>query len=221
VENYKRKRDLDRHGPCGRLAPLTAFTEPACTALPLPPPFQQRISEGGHNKTGSNITAMMVECENNSPADGIRASSLYEIQHCSNLYKCFHSLPMSQMASIQGIHLTRAMSIDIDIELVAKVLWGWSRADGCNEIDCRGCPKERCITRRASRLGRFFDFYKDITVSWEVSTEHTILPTENDLLRVFRFYEMNLIFPGANWSPRYNFRCQHNRQSLTLSANVY
>jgi hypothetical protein len=93
------------------------------------------------------------------------------------------------MASTQDIHVTRAISIETNIEQAAEVLWGWSRADGCNEIDFRGYPKERCITRRASRLDRFFDFYKDITASWEVSREHINLVTENYLLRVFRLLQ--------------------------------
>jgi len=76
---------------------------------------------------------------------------------------------------------------NIDIQQLGQVLWSWSSSDACQ--NCNGCGRESCIARRSKRLVRFFDHYKDLTLSYESdngSSEQQALRSHEDLLEIIR-----------------------------------
>ena len=60
--------------------------------------------------------------------------------------------PLEKIENSQLIHLS-------------QVLWAWQLCNGClKQKECTDCP-----SLRFRRLGRFFDYYKDLTSSFETS----------------------------------------------------
>lgn len=76
---------------------------------------------------------------------------------------------------------------DSEIQRLGQVLWSWSTSDGCQ--NCNGCKRENCIGRRSKRLVRFFEYYKDLTASYEPDIklgEQQALRSHEDLFEIIR-----------------------------------
>ncbi|KAM4066116.1 hypothetical protein HRG_000265 [Hirsutella rhossiliensis] len=53
---------------------------------------------------------------------------------------------------------------DADLQRLTEALWDWYICEACQSG--AECIMARCAWKRSARLGRFFDFYKDITTSY-------------------------------------------------------
>lgn len=76
---------------------------------------------------------------------------------------------------------------DSEIQRLGQVLWSWSASDDCQ--NCNGCESESCIARRSKRLVRYFEYYKDLTASYEPDNgpgEQQALRSHEDLFEITR-----------------------------------
>lgn len=74
---------------------------------------------------------------------------------------------------------------DSDLRELGQVLWSWELCDGCRFG--RRCATSNCPSQRIKRLGRFFDYYKDVTGSYESEVEPGKVPalkTHQDLFDI-------------------------------------
>src|SRR5271167_1422518 len=87
--------------------------------------------------------------------------------------------PLSKVTTAQLQQLTRA-------------LWSWSICTEC--LAGKPCQTEECPWQRSTILGRFFEFYKTVTASYEAdvrSSQQPGLRSHEDLLKIIEELKSN------------------------------
>ena len=73
------------------------------------------------------------------------------------------------------------------LQTLGVILWSWTLCRGCLTGGC--CTTESCPSQRLKRLGRFFEHYKALTVSYEVDItpgDRPALGTHEDLFDIIK-----------------------------------
>ncbi|KAH8587049.1 hypothetical protein B0O99DRAFT_39470 [Bisporella sp. PMI_857] len=80
----------------------------------------------------------------------------------------------------------------------AQFLWSWPTCDDCN--NGQTCAAEHCPYHRLNRLEPFFDYYKNLTASYDPDIrtgEQTALTTHRDLLSIMQKLRLHTTIPRA------------------------
>src|SRR2546429_202653 len=72
-------------------------------------------------------------------------------------------LPSGQITTMLTWPLGK--TTESDIRNLSQILWSWTFCSNC--VNNKACTEQRCPSQRLKRLVRFFDYYKDITASYE------------------------------------------------------
>lgn len=73
------------------------------------------------------------------------------------------------------------------LQQLGQVLWSWSLCENC--LNSKSCTSEECPSHRSKRLERFFEYYRDLTASYEPDVKHGEQPalrTHNDLFEIIQ-----------------------------------
>lgn len=76
---------------------------------------------------------------------------------------------------------------DKQLQTLGEILWSWDLCEGCKTG--QSCSTEACPSQRIKRLGRFFQYYKDLTSSYEADTapgDGAALSTHEDLFAIIK-----------------------------------
>ena len=79
-----------------------------------------------------------------------------------------------------------------DIRNLSQILWSWALCRNC--VNNKPCTEQGCPSQRLKRLVRFFDYYKDITASYEPELSHgkqAALRSHEDLFKVILALKAN------------------------------
>ena len=79
-----------------------------------------------------------------------------------------------------------------DIRNLSQILWSWAWCSNC--ANNKTCTEQSCPSQRLKRLVRFFDYYKDITASYEPELSHgkqAALRSHEDLFELILALQAN------------------------------
>lgn len=82
--------------------------------------------------------------------------------------------PLKEVSDTQLLHL-------------GHTLWSWNLCGEC--LAGKYCKSEECPWQRSKILGRFFEFYKDLTAAYEPNVKHgrkAAIDTHTDLVLIIR-----------------------------------
>ena len=76
---------------------------------------------------------------------------------------------------------------DSQLQRLSQVLWSWPTCEDCQ--NGKRCARDDCPWQRSKRLIRFYDYYKDLTASYEPDTgrgEQPALQKHEDLFEIIQ-----------------------------------
>jgi hypothetical protein len=100
-----------------------------------------------------------------------------------------------------------------DLQKLCEVLWGWQLCHGCKSG--QQCASLECPWQRSRRLALFFDYYRDVTMSYVpelLPGNHAALRTHNDVFDIIQIIKAWPDLPRSQLTKEY-FSSRDNGQS--------